>query len=53
MKLSCSETVESLLAKLTGANIVTLALRELPVLFGLVLFFVAGFRSDIFLLFGL
>ena len=44
--------VEILLARLARANIVTLALCELPALLGLVLFFVAGFISDFYLLFG-
>ena len=52
LRTSSPEPVATLLAKLARANIVTLALCELPALFGLVLFFLAGFVSDFYLLFG-
>jgi hypothetical protein len=52
LRTPSAEPVDALLAKLARANIVTLALCELPALLGLVLFFLAGFISDFYLLFG-
>ncbi len=46
------ESVDTLIEKLVRANIITLALCELPALFGLVLFFIGGFYTDFYILLG-
>ena len=47
---SPEDTIETLLGRLTLANVVSLALCELPALFGLVLFLGSGNSRDFYLL---
>jgi hypothetical protein len=53
IKTSSAETISSLIDKLMRATIVTLALCEMPAIFGLVLFFVGRYYADFYLLLGI